>query len=119
MCKNPLAKLERLMSKSLDPAVTQRNQRQATRPVAEPKHGRGSVTDAAVRVLAGDIGGTNARLAVVEVNGGSARIERQEQFASRDAPNLASIAQRFIAEYGEKSISRARRRYSISPLRCA
>ncbi len=55
-----------------------------------------------MRVLAGDIGGTNARLAIVEVNGGGARIARQQQFASQESPSLASIAQYFIAESGEK-----------------
>lgn len=60
-----------------------------------------------MRVLAGDVGGTNARLAIVEVNGSSARIERQQQFASQDSPSLASIVQYFIAESGDKSLSRA------------
>jgi glucokinase len=60
-----------------------------------------------VKVLAGDVGGTNARLAIVEVANGSARIVRHQLFASLDAPGLASIAQQFIAESGEKSLSRA------------
>ncbi len=60
-----------------------------------------------MRVLAADVGGTNARLAIVEVNGGNARIERYQQFASQHAAGLASIAQRFIAESGERSLTRA------------
>ena len=60
-----------------------------------------------MRVLAGDVGGTNARLAIVEINGNSASIERYQQFASQSAVSLASLVQRFIAESGEKSLSRA------------
>lgn len=60
-----------------------------------------------MRVLASDVGGTNARLAIVEVNGGTARIERQQRFASRDAPSLVSIAQRFIAASGTALPTRA------------
>lgn len=60
-----------------------------------------------MRVLAGDIGGTNARLAIVIVSGSDVRIERQQQFASQDAPSLVSIAQHFIAESGEESLTRA------------
>ena len=44
---------------------------------------------------------------MVEVSDGSARIERRQQFASQDAPSLASIAQRFIVESGGQSFSRA------------
>lgn len=60
-----------------------------------------------MRVLAADVGGTNARFALVEVTEGSTRIARRQQFASQDAPSLASIAQRFIAESGGQSFSRA------------
>ncbi|HEX6941610.1 MAG TPA: glucokinase [Gemmatimonadaceae bacterium] len=60
-----------------------------------------------MRVLAADIGGTNARLAIAEVTDGRARIERRQQYASQDAPSLASIALRFIAESGEQRLSRA------------
>lgn len=52
----------------------------------------------AVRVLAGDIGGTNARLAIVAVDGVHARVEREQRSASRDAPGLAPIVQAFLAE---------------------
>ena len=60
-----------------------------------------------MRVLAADVGGTNARFAIVEVSDGSARIVRRQQFPCQDAPSLASIAQRFIAESGGQSFSRA------------
>jgi len=49
-----------------------------------------------VRVLAGDIGGTNARLAIVAVEGGRARIEREQRFASQEASGLAPIVRRFL-----------------------
>jgi glucokinase len=51
-------------------------------------------------VLAGDVGGTNARLAVVELNGTRARITRQGKYRSRDYPGLASIVRRFREEAG-------------------
>ncbi|HZI27996.1 MAG TPA: glucokinase [Gemmatimonadaceae bacterium] len=60
-----------------------------------------------MRVLAGDIGGTNARLAIVEVTGESARVEVQRQFSSQDAPGLASLVQRFVRESGAKPPTRA------------
>lgn len=53
-----------------------------------------------MRVLAGDIGGTNARLAIVAVDGVRARVEREQRSASRDAPGLAPIVQAFLAETG-------------------
>jgi glucokinase len=53
-----------------------------------------------VRVLAGDIGGTNARLALVDVDGARARVEQQQRFASQDFPSLAPILQQFRAETG-------------------
>ena len=43
-------------------------------------------------VLAGDVGGTNARLATVELNGGAARIVRKSRYASGDYPGLAPKA---------------------------
>jgi glucokinase len=51
-------------------------------------------------VLAGDVGGTNARLAVVELNGTRARITRQGKYPSRDYPGLAPIVRRFCEEAG-------------------
>ena len=56
-----------------------------------------------MRVLAGDIGGTNARLAIVAVEGGRARIEREQRFASQEASGLAPIVRRFLGG-AEKSL---------------
>lgn len=60
-----------------------------------------------MRVLAGDVGGTNARLAIVAINGDTVSIERYQHFESQRAADLASIVQRFMAESGERSLSRA------------
>jgi glucokinase len=49
-------------------------------------------------VLAGDVGGTNARLALVELNGRSARTVREDRYPSRDYPGLGSIVRRFFEE---------------------
>lgn len=46
-------------------------------------------------VLAGDVGGTNARLAIVEVDGTAGRIVREARFASREYPGLAPIVREF------------------------
>jgi glucokinase len=51
-----------------------------------------------VIVLAGDVGGTNARLAIVELNGPSARITRESRYPSRDYPGLTPIVDRFCDE---------------------
>jgi glucokinase len=51
-----------------------------------------------VIVLAGDVGGTNARLGLVEVDARSARILRERRYASRDFPGLAPIVRRFCEE---------------------
>jgi glucokinase len=51
-----------------------------------------------VIVLAGDVGGTNARLAIVELNGPSARIARENRYPSRDYPGLTPIVHRFYQE---------------------
>jgi glucokinase len=53
-------------------------------------------------VLAGDVGGTNARLAVVEVEGRNARIVQESKYPSRDYPGLAPIVRRFIEEAGSR-----------------
>ncbi len=55
-----------------------------------------------MRVLAGDVGGTNARLAVVDVDGGTATIEREERFPSRDYPGLAPIVKSFLPTQQER-----------------
>jgi glucokinase len=46
-------------------------------------------------VLAGDIGGTNARIALIDVDGDAASVVRQERYRSRDFPGLAPIVQEF------------------------
>jgi glucokinase len=51
-------------------------------------------------VLAGDVGGTNARLAIVDVNGRTARIVKQNKYPSREYPGLAPIVRRFCEEVG-------------------
>jgi glucokinase len=49
-------------------------------------------------VLAGDVGGTNARLALVELDGSRARMIQRQTYASRDHPGLAAIVRRFCAD---------------------
>ncbi len=53
-----------------------------------------------MKVLAGDIGGTNARLAIAEVDGAAIRVETERRFPSAASPGLASIVQRFLREAG-------------------
>lgn len=53
-----------------------------------------------MRVLAGDVGGTNARLALVEVGDDRAEIVREAKYTSRDYPGLAPIVRRFCEEVG-------------------
>jgi glucokinase len=51
------------------------------------------------RVLAGDIGGTNARFAVVDVSGATeARIVHEARYPSREAPGLAPLVLRYLGE---------------------
>jgi glucokinase len=49
-------------------------------------------------VLAGDVGGTNARLAMVELNGAGARIARESKYLSREYPGLTPIVHQFRDE---------------------
>jgi glucokinase len=60
-----------------------------------------------VIVLAGDVGGTNARLAIVELNGRSAHIARERRYSSRDYPGLTPIVHRFCEEAATSHPSRA------------
>lgn len=53
-------------------------------------------------VLGGDVGGTNARLAVVELDGRTARVSRERKYRSRDYPGLAPIVRRFCEEEGTR-----------------
>jgi glucokinase len=51
-----------------------------------------------MKVLAGDIGATNARLAIVGVEAGAIEILHRARFPSRDFPGLAPIVQRFLTD---------------------
>jgi glucokinase len=55
-----------------------------------------------VIVLGGDVGGTNARLAVVELDGRTARIVRERKYRSREYPGLAPIVRHFFEEDGAR-----------------
>ena len=55
-----------------------------------------------MRVLAGDVGGTNARLAIVDVAAERAAIVHEKKYPSRDFAGLAPIVSRFRAEVGEE-----------------
>ena len=54
-----------------------------------------------MKVLAGDVGGTHARLAAVDVDGTNVRIDRLHEYRSRAFPALAPIVVDFIARGGE------------------
>ncbi len=49
-------------------------------------------------LLAGDIGGTNARLSLVQVRGGEARTLRGERYPSNSAKTLGDILVRFLSD---------------------
>lgn len=49
-----------------------------------------------MRVLAGDIGGTHARLALVEIGGGQARILEDRTYSSQAARGLAPLVEEFL-----------------------
>lgn len=51
-----------------------------------------------MKVLAGDVGATNARLALVTLAGGTPRVEERTEFASREHEGLAEI----VSEYREQ-----------------
>ena len=53
-------------------------------------------------ILAGDVGGTNARLAIVELQGRSARFVHQNRYPSGEYPGLAPIVRRFLEETGTR-----------------
>jgi glucokinase len=55
-----------------------------------------------VIVLAGDVGGTNARLAIVELNGPTARIAQESRYPSGDYPGLSPIVRRFCEEVASR-----------------
>jgi glucokinase len=49
-------------------------------------------------IVAGDIGGTNARLATFDVQAGQLLLVKELVYPSRSAPDLESIARRFVEE---------------------
>jgi glucokinase len=51
-----------------------------------------------MKVLAGDVGGTNARLALVTLDGDGARIIRAHTYPSQQFSGLGMIARRFLAD---------------------
>ena len=59
-----------------------------------------------MRVLAGDIGGTHARLAVVDVDERQVRIVREARYPSGDYPSLAPVVRTFL-EAGSDAPKRA------------
>jgi glucokinase len=50
-----------------------------------------------VQILVGDIGGTNARLALAEVEGDSIRLLEQSTVSSQDYPGIAPVVHEFLA----------------------
>ena len=54
-----------------------------------------------MRVLAGDIGGTHARLAVVEIDDRQVHLVREARYASGDYPSLAPIVRTFLDAGGD------------------
>ena len=53
-----------------------------------------------MRVLAGDVGGTNARLAIVEMDDAGARTVAERDYPSGDYDGLATIVEKFLADTG-------------------
>jgi glucokinase len=51
-------------------------------------------------VIAGDIGGTNTRLALVTLSDGRAHIRTEARYPSADYASLEAIVARFVAEHG-------------------
>lgn len=58
-----------------------------------------------MKVLAGDIGGTSARLALCDVEGETVRRDNQAFYASRNYSSLAEIAREFITEHQVQGVS--------------
>lgn len=54
-----------------------------------------------MKVLAGDIGGTSARLAIVDVDDDGVRVLQTQRFASQDFPRLAPIVRAFLTNVAE------------------
>jgi glucokinase len=58
-------------------------------------------------IVAGDIGGTNARLATFEVRAGQLVLEQENVYPSRSAPNLETIVRRFVEEVRPRATAAA------------
>lgn len=54
-----------------------------------------------MRVLAGDIGGTSARLAIVDIDADAVRLVHTRRFASKDFPRLAPIVHAFLTNVAD------------------
>lgn len=54
-----------------------------------------------MRVLAGDVGGTSTRLAIVDVDADDARLLYKRRFASTDFPGLAPIVRAFLTDVAD------------------
>src|SRR3982751_559837 len=59
--------------------------------------GRSALEELREMILAGDIGGTNSRLAIFDVSGGSYRIVCSAVHPSREYSSLDEIVQKFVA----------------------
>jgi len=55
-----------------------------------------------MHVLAGDVGGTNARLAIADVERGAARIVHERDYPSADYDGLGTIVRAFLDEAGAR-----------------
>lgn len=54
-----------------------------------------------MRVLAGDIGGTSSRLAILDVDADSVQVIQTRRFASKDFDGLAPIVQAFLSDVAD------------------
>jgi len=52
-------------------------------------------------VLAGDIGGTSARLATFRVEGEKLEVASQEVYPSRQFTGLVELARKFVSSHGQ------------------
>ncbi len=59
------------------------------------------MTASSVRVLAGDIGGTKTRLAIIDVRGSALRTVAEQTFKSQKYASLRAIVQAFLLEHEE------------------
>jgi glucokinase len=55
-----------------------------------------------MRVLAGDIGGTSARLAMVDVDDNAVHVSHTRRFASKDFAGIVPVVEAFLTEVGDR-----------------